>query len=67
MAVREALEATGGSGVDVEEATEAVSAYLTGDIEALPAAAGAGGAVEDIVTAAIQETRQKPAFAGLFA
>ncbi|HEV8339938.1 MAG TPA: hypothetical protein VGR25_09840 [bacterium] len=66
MAVRQALETRGGPGLDVQEATEAISTYLSGEIDSLPTAEVAGGALNDIVNEAIQETSQKPAFAGLF-
>lgn len=66
MALRQPLEASGLSRALVDEATEAISAYLTGDIDRLPLPDGITRSLSDIVDDAIMEIGQDPSFAALF-
>lgn len=66
MAVREALEARGLPGARVEEATEAISAYLKGELDRLPPLDETTQGFTDIVNEAILKIGQDPSFAALF-
>lgn len=66
METGQALEAGGLARAAVEEATEALSAYLTGERDDVPTTPGEGPAVSDIVATALTKLSQNPAFASLF-
>ncbi len=66
MAVGLALETKAMTRVEVEEATEALSAYLKGELENLPGDPSSQAVVADTLTQALQKISQEPPFASLF-
>jgi len=66
MAVGLALETKAMTRGEVEEATEALSAYLKGELEILPGDPSSQAVVADTLTQALQKISQEPPFASLF-
>lgn len=65
MQVGHALESGGSTPTQVEEATEAISAYLKGEIEALPETTIAI-TLAGTLTETLQRISQEPSFATVF-